>query len=83
MWKDAPRQALAEAQERLIGSVCGPRWAPVHALTAPFACPKCQADRLESVDAPRLKRFLDTYVDGAQPPEPGAGCTGGVGAPAG
>jgi hypothetical protein len=49
MGKDLPRQALAEAldeaQERLIDSVCGPRWAPVRGLAAPFACPKCQADK--------------------------------------
>lgn len=47
MGKDLPRQALAEAleqaQERLIDSVCGPRWAPVRGLAAPFACPRCQA----------------------------------------
>ena len=47
MAKDVPRQALAEAldeaQERLIDSVCGPRWAAVRDLPAPFACPKCQA----------------------------------------
>ena len=46
MAKDLPRQALAEAldevQERLIDSVCGPRWAPVRGLPAPFACPGCQ-----------------------------------------
>jgi hypothetical protein len=47
MAKDLPRQALAEAldeaQERLIDSVCGPRWAPVRGLPAPFACPGCLA----------------------------------------
>jgi hypothetical protein len=32
---------LADAQERLIDSVCGPRWAPVRNLPAPFACPRC------------------------------------------
>ncbi len=49
MAKEVPRQALAEAldeaQERLIDSVCGPRWAPVRHVSAPFACPKCQADK--------------------------------------
>lgn len=49
MSRDLPRQALAEAldeaQERLIDSVCGPRWAPVRGLAAPFACPKCQMDK--------------------------------------
>jgi hypothetical protein len=56
MGKDLPRQALAEAldeaQERLTDSVCGPRWAPVRGLPAPFACTKCQADS----DFPRKGR---------------------------
>lgn len=47
MAKDLPRQALAEvldeAQERLVDSVCGPRWAPVRGLPAPFSCPGCGA----------------------------------------
>ncbi len=47
MGRDVPRQALAqaldEAQERLIDSVCGPKWAPVRHLEAPFRCPKCRA----------------------------------------
>lgn len=47
MAKDLPRQALAEAldeaQERLIDGVCGPRWAAVRDLPAPFACPGCGA----------------------------------------
>jgi hypothetical protein len=37
----ALEEALADAQERLIDSVCGPRWAPVRGLAAPFACPRC------------------------------------------
>ena len=36
---------LADAHERLIDSVCGPRWAPVRNLLAPFACPRCAAAR--------------------------------------
>ena len=48
MGRDVPRQALAQAlydaQERLIDGVCGPKWAPVRGLPAPFVCPKCQAD---------------------------------------
>jgi hypothetical protein len=38
----ALEEALADAQERLIDSVCGPRWAPVRGLAAPFACPRCE-----------------------------------------
>jgi len=47
MSREVPSRALAEAlheaQERLIDSVCGPRWAPVRGLAAPFACPGCGA----------------------------------------
>ncbi|MGH8774315.1 MAG: hypothetical protein ACRDWI_03810 [Jiangellaceae bacterium] len=38
-------EALDEAQERLIDAVCGPRWAPVRGLAAPFACPGCAAGK--------------------------------------
>jgi len=31
-----------DAQERLIDSVCGPRWAPVRGLPAPFGCLRCK-----------------------------------------
>ncbi|MBA2730976.1 MAG: hypothetical protein H0U48_09540, partial [Euzebyaceae bacterium] len=49
MARDLPNQALAqaldEAQERLIDGVCGPKWAPVRDVVAPFACPRCPVDR--------------------------------------
>ncbi|MGH3838757.1 MAG: ISH6 family transposase [Pseudonocardiaceae bacterium] len=38
----ALEETLADAQERLIDSVCGPRWVPVRGLPAPFACPRCE-----------------------------------------
>jgi len=45
MSREVPLRALeatlANAQERLIDSVCGSRWAPVRGLPAPFACPRC------------------------------------------
>ncbi len=37
--------------------------------------------KLDSVDDPRLKTFLDVYRQGNQTPEPGAACDGGVGTP--
>src|SRR2546422_2695316 len=47
MAREVPLAALAaaleDAQERLIDQVCGPRWAPVRHLPAPFACPGCGA----------------------------------------
>ena len=36
---------------------------------------------LEGADDPALNRFIGTYLQGEQTPEPGAACTGGVGAP--
>ena len=45
MSKELPAVALAaaldELQERLVDQVCGPKWAPVRGLPAPFACPGC------------------------------------------
>jgi hypothetical protein len=38
----ALEETLSEAQERLIDSVRGLRWAPVRGLPAPFACPGCE-----------------------------------------
>src|SRR5664280_2800647 len=32
-----------DVQERLLQEACGPRWAPVRGLLAPFACPGCRA----------------------------------------
>ena len=45
MSREVPLRALedtlSDAQERLIDSVCGQRWAPARGLAAPFACPRC------------------------------------------
>ena len=47
MAEELPAAALAaaldELQERLIDQVCGPKWAPVRGLPAPFGCPNCGA----------------------------------------
>src|SRR5664279_2974330 len=47
MSHELPARALAlaldDAQERLLQEACGPRWAPVRGLLAPFACPGCGA----------------------------------------
>lgn len=37
--------------------------------------------KLEGSDDPALDRFIGTYLQGEQTPEPGAACTGGVGEP--
>ncbi len=37
--------------------------------------------KLDGVDDPRLKSFIDVYRQGSQTPEPGAACDGGVGTP--
>jgi len=39
--------------------------------------------KLDGVDDPRLKSFIDVYRQGNQTPEPGAACTGGTGTPIG
>jgi len=39
--------------------------------------------RLKSAADARLQRFITTYAQGPQTPEPGAACSGGVGTPAG
>lgn len=36
---------------------------------------------LEGANDPALNRFIGTYLQGEQTPEPGASCTGGVGTP--
>ncbi len=36
---------------------------------------------LKNADDPALNRFIGTYLQGEQTPEPGAACTGGVGEP--
>lgn len=63
MSKDIPGLALSQAlddlQERLIDQVCGPKWAPVRGLLAPFACPGCGAgsDFVRKGRRSRLRRF--------------------------
>jgi hypothetical protein len=46
MSREVPPRALQatldDAQERLIDSVCGPRWAPVGSRPAPIARPRCE-----------------------------------------
>jgi hypothetical protein len=37
--------------------------------------------KLHSANDPRLEQFVSAYSQGPQTPEPGAPCTGGVGAP--
>lgn len=37
--------------------------------------------QLTGVDDPNLQRFINTYRNGPQTPEPGAACTGGTGEP--
>lgn len=39
--------------------------------------------KVDSASDPRLKKFIDTYREGSQTPEPGSACTGGVGSPVG
>jgi hypothetical protein len=52
-------EALDELQERLVDSVCGPKWAPVRGRPAPFGCPRCGAgeDFARKGRRTRLRRF--------------------------
>jgi len=47
MSRDVPAAVLAttleELQVELLDRVCGPKWAPMRGLPAPFACPGCGA----------------------------------------
>src|SRR5664280_2815655 len=56
MSHEVPARALAlaldDAQERLLQEACGPRWAPVRGLLAPFACPGCGARTPPAAAAP-------------------------------
>jgi hypothetical protein len=36
---------------------------------------------VDGADDPRVDRFFSQFVQGPQTPEPGATCTGGLGAP--
>ena len=38
---------------------------------------------LKDFDQAKLEDFVKTYAQGPQTPEPGAACTGGIGAPRG
>ncbi len=38
---------------------------------------------IDSVDDERIEQFISVYRNGPQTPEPGAACTGGIGAPTG
>lgn len=55
---------------------------PYEGLSAPVAASTWGAQvMLDSVDDERLERFIREYRNGPQTPEPGALCSGGVGAP--
>jgi hypothetical protein len=71
--KDAIRE-LSEAQTCVLAS-------PYEGLDAPVVASAWGKQlRLESADDPALERFIQTYHQGPQTPEPGAACTGGTAA---
>lgn len=75
----------AEQVERLqaLGSQPYTLVSPVDGLAADVVASAWGARlELDSVDDPRLGQFLEFFRQGPQTPEPGAPCTGGVGAPA-
>lgn len=79
-----PDLPVAQAQ-RLRGDVSGMSYvvlSPYPGLPAPVVA-SAWGKQLQLADAadPRLKRFLATYRQGPQAPEPGASCAGGTGNP--
>jgi len=55
---------------------------PYQNLQAPLAATAWGAQLfLDNARDPKLGAFIDTYLQGAQTPEPGAPCSGGTGAP--
>jgi hypothetical protein len=73
--KDHIREVVAAGQDCVLAS-------PFPGLDAPVVASAWGKQlELESVDDPRLERFVSAYSQGPQTPEPGAPCSGGVGSP--
>ncbi len=67
---------IAQEPDRTLASPCGSLLSP--AITLVWG----KQVELEDADDPDLELFIAAYQLGAQPPELGAGYTGGVGASA-
>jgi hypothetical protein len=78
---DLPAEDIASLQE-LVGERQFVLLSPYPDLPAPVVATAWGVQLpLDGVDAERLEEFITEYVQGAQSPEPGAPCVGGVGTP--
>src|SRR5674536_140839 len=73
MSHEVPARALAlaldDAQERLLQEACGPRWAPVRGLLAPFTCPGCGAREDFARKGKRTRPVSYTHLRAPETPE--------------
>jgi hypothetical protein len=78
---DLPAEDIARLQE-LVGERQFVLLSPYPDLPAPVVATAWGVQLpLDGVDEERLEEFITEYVQGAQSPEPGAPCVGGVGTP--
>ena len=78
---DLPQGQVDQIRELAQGESCV-LVSPYPDLDAPLVATAWGKQlRLESADDPNLDRFVRSYLQGPQTPEPGATCTGGVGSP--
>ena len=73
---------LAEAQQSVLRSLADDEpyllVSPLPGLPSPVVASAWGVQlQLQNADDPRLRSFLDEYLEGPQTPEPGAPCTGG------
>jgi len=79
---DLPQAQKDQIRELVDGQTCTLA-SPFPDLSSPVVASAWGKQlTLESADSPELERFVQAFRQGPQTPEPGATCTGGVGAPA-
>ncbi len=72
-------QAEIDALTELVGSRSYTLLSPYPGLDTPIAASAWGLQlKVDSADDPRLRTFLDKYIQGEQTREPGAACTGGL-----
>ncbi|MBA3473906.1 MAG: DUF3105 domain-containing protein [Rubrobacter sp.] len=76
---DLPEEQVDQIRELVNGQTCVLA-SPYPDLPAPVVASAWERRlSLEGADDPDLERFVSTFRQGLQTPEPGAACTGGVG----
>ena len=78
---DLPQEGKEQMREIAAGQECVVA-SPYPGLDAPIVASAWGKQLpLESAGDPTLDRFVSSFLRGPQTPEPGAACTGGIGAP--